>query len=463
MYLSPDGKVLSSIANRAALSALLIGLAMFAGCGVASPIENISDIDISENQASDSSSEKVVEAVVDIIRGAVSVRVANDEAWQKIEEKTAIAANTIVKTGESSIAEITFPDGSVARLAPETILKVEKFPKSIDQSRTDLRLYGGEVWNTVLKVKGRNADYRVQTDNALALVRGTSFDVAYAKGKSRILVNESNVEAITNDDEHILLDRKGGGLLVGEKIEKFKPDQFWNKNWFQDNVKSDVKHFTDLREGDYLYDFYDVEEGDEYDAYLEDYFHYYLDETDLDEYSDSENIDDFFSSYQHEDETYFDDWSEEDYYDDWWGEYEDDYYSEDWWYEDYDDSFAEYDQDWWDWEDDYYSEDDIIYDWTEEDMYDWGLDSGYIDDWDGETIDDWSEWEEWDGYYDEYYEDGYLDDYYGDPYLDEYVDDVYFDPANEDEFIDDIYYDPSLDDGYVEDDYYEPTTDDFYY
>lgn len=67
------------------------------------------------------------------------------------------------------------------------------------QNNTSLQLGIGTLWAKVAKVLGVGEGYEVQTQNAVAAVRGTAFTITYASHITTVIVDESVVAVISKD------------------------------------------------------------------------------------------------------------------------------------------------------------------------------------------------------------------------------------------------------------------------
>lgn len=100
-------------------------------------------------------------------------------ALAKVKRGTAIAAGSVVKTGEGARAELTFPDGSVVRIGPSSELKLEAaaFDGKTRTVKVEAEVVGGQAWARVATLVGDDAQFKVKTQNAVAGVRGTVFRI----------------------------------------------------------------------------------------------------------------------------------------------------------------------------------------------------------------------------------------------------------------------------------------------
>lgn len=115
-----------------------------------------------------------------------------------------IFEGTVISVEKSGLANIHFPDGSVARLDSGTKIQIESGsfnPKTGTLSVT-LNLLWGRVWSKIIGLATPESHWEVKTSTAVATVRGTAFGVEYVEeGKSNIVGYENKVEVAMFDPE----------------------------------------------------------------------------------------------------------------------------------------------------------------------------------------------------------------------------------------------------------------------
>ena len=131
---------------------------------------------------------------------------AGDQKTEKRELQTGdeLENGTVVGVRKEALANIYFPDGSVARLDSETRLVVEagEFNPKNNNLNVQLNLLWGRVWSKVITVLTPESTWEVKTTNAVAVVRGTAFGVEYVEeGKSNIVGYENKVAVKLIDPE----------------------------------------------------------------------------------------------------------------------------------------------------------------------------------------------------------------------------------------------------------------------
>ena len=111
-----------------------------------------------------------------------------------------VSDGDVVETGPKGRVEITLADDSVVRLNESSKLVVDSVTKVEQSWNVKLTLTLGEIWSKVTRKVGPDAGYEIQTERAVAGVRGTEF-VVEAAGDHEIEVLEGKVEVAVRDGE----------------------------------------------------------------------------------------------------------------------------------------------------------------------------------------------------------------------------------------------------------------------
>jgi hypothetical protein len=114
---------------------------------------------------------------------------ADGAKWANVKRNAEVAPGSLVKTGDSSRAELTFADGSVVRVGPGSQLKVDgaAFDGKSKEVTVQATLVAGEAWAKVAKLVDDKAKFQVKTANAVAGVRGTVFRVNVDKDEATVV------------------------------------------------------------------------------------------------------------------------------------------------------------------------------------------------------------------------------------------------------------------------------------
>ena len=115
-----------------------------------------------------------------------------------------LSEGAVVEVVTGGLANIHFPDGSVARLDGGTKLVIEKgsFDPKEETLSVRLNLILGRVWSKIIKLTTPESHWEVKTSTAVATVRGTSFGVEYGvDGKFSVMGYENSVEVTAIDPD----------------------------------------------------------------------------------------------------------------------------------------------------------------------------------------------------------------------------------------------------------------------
>jgi len=132
---------------------------------------------------------------VEIVSASLTEVDTEGVAVRELQTGDELADGTTLKTDAAGEAIIHFPDGSEARLDPNTTVVIEKANYNNDDSSLVVRLSlsAGRVWSKVISLSTPESEWRVDTANAVATVRGTAFGTEYLNGDSNFVGSENNV------------------------------------------------------------------------------------------------------------------------------------------------------------------------------------------------------------------------------------------------------------------------------
>ncbi|MFC1595871.1 FecR domain-containing protein [Candidatus Margulisiibacteriota bacterium] len=207
------------------LTLLLMLFLVCAGLTAASPAgKNTSNIVIKKIEAAVSSNKITnMEAEITYLNGLVHIKRHNatTENWIQVILTTdaplpELFVGDTIKTGAQSKAELKFANGNVIRMAEQSILTIKeaKIIPAVKRQRTILDLLKGKIWNNITtKLKETDTYYKVQTPVAVAVVKGTIFDVSMAAESCEIRVFKGLVEA-SNSFGSILIPANNNTILT---------------------------------------------------------------------------------------------------------------------------------------------------------------------------------------------------------------------------------------------------------
>lgn len=161
-----------------------------------------------------------------------------------------------VQTLADTRLELTMPDGSKVRLGPNSKLVLEKAEFREEGRNFKARLFFGSVWSKVASIFGRENDFEIRTERAVAGVRGTIFRVDGHKSKAVLVrVYEGRV-AVAGQRA------SDAAVTKGERVQVKGPQQVDRKEWERivtammqvrvgaDGVVGDPERFSDADEAE---------------------------------------------------------------------------------------------------------------------------------------------------------------------------------------------------------------------
>lgn len=126
-------------------------------------------------------------------RNSAEVTILQGTAWRVPEkgEKAALAKGAhvfegdTVETDPGGRLQVSFKDGSAIRVGPSSklLLKSAYFGEK-GEKNVSAKLFFGRVWSKVSGLVGGESKFEVETDNAVAGVRGTTFRVDASRDRS---------------------------------------------------------------------------------------------------------------------------------------------------------------------------------------------------------------------------------------------------------------------------------------
>jgi len=125
-------------------------------------------------------------ARVSHVHGDVFIGATDKGPWQPAKKGLTISADNFIKTGDPGRVELTMPDGSVVRLASNTLFKINQasFPEK-EARKFSVRLFLGKMWAKVTsRIGSPRGTFNAHTPTAVAGVRGTVYNLEVAKDTS---------------------------------------------------------------------------------------------------------------------------------------------------------------------------------------------------------------------------------------------------------------------------------------
>lgn len=119
----------------------------------------------------------------------------------------------LVETGARTRLEMTLQDKSVIRLGPQSKLRLSTalFRRGAEDRQVRANLLVGQIWAKVEKAVGGESRFEVQTHNAVAGVRGTTFRVDAKQDRSCVVKVYSGAVAVASGPVPRPAHAAGGG------------------------------------------------------------------------------------------------------------------------------------------------------------------------------------------------------------------------------------------------------------
>ncbi len=179
-------------------------------------------------------------AVLAVHSGEVLVNGSPASAGQDVKE------GDVVKTLAGK-ASVVFFDSSVLRLDENTEVSVQK----ISKDAVELGQTAGQTWSRVLKVSGIK-EYRIETPNTVATVRGTGFAVSVYDGDTKIVVKEGEVQVASYEDEQVVAEAIVSEDMVleisDEMPEELELEAVEADEWVEENIVEDEQFIDEVVE-----------------------------------------------------------------------------------------------------------------------------------------------------------------------------------------------------------------------
>lgn len=128
-----------------------------------------------------------------------TVQAHRNGSWTALEKGARVYGGEMVRTAKRSRVEIVLVDKSVIRLGSRSKLRIKKalFAKPA-QKTFDAKLFRGKAYSVVSKLAGEDASFKMETSNAVAGVRGTTFRIDAKKDKSTVVRVYTGAVAVSN-------------------------------------------------------------------------------------------------------------------------------------------------------------------------------------------------------------------------------------------------------------------------
>ena len=207
--------------------AIIIVLFLLTAC---SPIDTSSDVQTTQESS----------ATLTEVMGTVKVN------NKDVEEGASLKQGDKVETDYNSEATITFFDSSIMRLDKGTQIILKNL--GTDPKKVVIAQKEGQTWSKLLRIAGIS-DYRVETPNTVATVRGTAFKIKVGGNTTEVGVGNGVVKVANIKEGKIVSERKvieDKQVIIEE--ENIEHEEFVPDEWIEDNIEEDEEFVEEIQE-----------------------------------------------------------------------------------------------------------------------------------------------------------------------------------------------------------------------
>jgi hypothetical protein len=156
---------------------------------------------------------------IEVVRPAVSLLNEDGSEAYQLQTGDEVEVGARIKTNENGLANIYFPNGSVARMDINTEITISDASYNAENQTmvVKIMLGVGRVWSKIFKLATPESSWQVDTTNAVATVRGTAFGVEYENGNTSIVGSENEVAVSFIDPS--------SRQIINDKHELISPDK----------------------------------------------------------------------------------------------------------------------------------------------------------------------------------------------------------------------------------------------
>jgi len=201
---------------------------------------------------------------IEVLAASTTLYDAEGKVVRQLLTGDELEPGSIIGTNKNGLANINFPDGSVARLDSNTkiTLEVGDYDAASKTLTVRIKLATGKMWSKILKLATPGSFWEVKTSNAAAAVRGTAFGMTYLNGKTRIFGSQNQVaakpldpntgepllmkETIIGEEKYLVIDSSLIGSLRSDKSIVdltaeivSAPGQFLEEDWIKRSIEAD--------------------------------------------------------------------------------------------------------------------------------------------------------------------------------------------------------------------------------
>lgn len=193
-------------------------------------------------------------ATLSAVEGQVSVKAPGANDFVLAKQGDEVAEGASIRTGSDGKATVSWYGDAESRIGPDSEISVLTAQDDSEAGATlRLKLVSGRIWSRVMRLLDLDADMTVETDDVVATVRGTSFDMEKKPAQATTLwVADSVVEAsgatvVGPQDGFFVAEGNMASFGGAKPTTSVRPlsDEDRGTDWFKNNTKAD----EDFRSG----------------------------------------------------------------------------------------------------------------------------------------------------------------------------------------------------------------------
>lgn len=165
-----------------------------------------------------------------------------------------VESGAVITTGPESSVVLSWFESGETRLGADTELRIDTASSGTEGSMViKLKLETGRVWSRILRLLDVEGDMTIETNDVVATVRGTAFDLEVKKGEPTTLwVSDSVVQASAKQAAGNPLFVAEGSMakfISGKRATSTEPITASGKasDWFKNNQERDGKFIEQAR------------------------------------------------------------------------------------------------------------------------------------------------------------------------------------------------------------------------
>lgn len=162
---------------------------------------------------------------------------SDDAPWRRLKKGSVVQVGEAVRTGPKTRLELALPDGSRLRLGAKSKVTLDQGRFRKKTRNVSITMWVGRIWAKVAKRFGSESKFEVETANAVAGVRGTSFTVIANTDLSALVRVYSGTVGVRKNDG------PKPGFRTRARVQVPGPSRVDQKQW-EEIVATQMKQVT---------------------------------------------------------------------------------------------------------------------------------------------------------------------------------------------------------------------------